>query len=42
VIKVDDDNVELLEMIPDGNGCWKERISKLEMQDVKESGSGEK
>ncbi|KTF14086.1 pilus assembly protein PilP [Pseudoalteromonas sp. H105] len=28
---VQNDYIELLELIPDGSGCWKERLTKLEM-----------
>ncbi|MBE0360504.1 MULTISPECIES: pilus assembly protein PilP [Pseudoalteromonas] len=28
---VTNDYIELVELIPDGSGCWKERLTKLEM-----------
>ena len=31
VQNVKSDFIELLELIPDGSGCWKERLTKLEM-----------
>lgn len=31
VVGVYDDHVELLELIPDGTGCWKERLTKVEI-----------
>jgi type IV pilus assembly protein PilP len=31
VTQVNSDNIELIELIPDGTGCWKERQTKLEM-----------
>ncbi|WP_352295896.1 pilus assembly protein PilP [Pseudoalteromonas sp. 20-MNA-CIBAN-0454] len=31
VKKVSSDYIELIELIPDGSGCWKERQTKLEM-----------
>ncbi|WP_404341280.1 pilus assembly protein PilP [Pseudoalteromonas mariniglutinosa] len=29
--RVYDNYIELLELIPDGSGCWKERLTRLEM-----------
>ena len=31
VVGIYDDHVELLELIPDGTGCWKERLTKVEI-----------
>ncbi|MEL0641191.1 pilus assembly protein PilP [Pseudoalteromonas aliena] len=31
VKSVSNDFIELVELIPDGSGCWKERLTKLEM-----------
>ncbi len=31
VVKVESEYIELLELIPDGAGCWKERLTKVEM-----------
>lgn len=33
IAKVSPDQVELVELIPDGAGCWKERLTKLSMND---------
>lgn len=41
VINVYPDHLELLELIPDGTGCWKERLTKLEMLEATESGNRE-
>ncbi len=35
VTKITRDMIELLEMLPDGNGCWKERITELKMKEAK-------
>ena len=34
VINVDPQQVELLELIPDGAGCWKERTTLLQMSET--------
>ena len=31
VVGIYDDHVELLELIPEGTGCWKERLTKVEI-----------
>lgn len=34
VIHVEPTHIELLELIPDGAGCWKERTTSMQMTDV--------
>ncbi|WP_440054383.1 pilus assembly protein PilP [Pseudoalteromonas sp. T1lg65] len=41
VLKVDADSLELLELIPDGSGCWKERLTKVEMLEVEQGGTND-
>ncbi|XQF91016.1 pilus assembly protein PilP [Pseudoalteromonas espejiana] len=36
---VSSDFVELVELIPDGSGCWKERLTKLEMLEAASNGA---
>ncbi|MDN3379428.1 MULTISPECIES: pilus assembly protein PilP [unclassified Pseudoalteromonas] len=36
---VQSDFIELLELIPDGSGCWKERLTKLEMLEATTDGA---
>ena len=36
VIGVYADHIELLELIPDGTGCWKERLTKVEILEAEE------
>jgi type IV pilus assembly protein PilP len=31
--------LEIIELIPDGSGCWKERLTKLEMLEAAKNGS---
>ncbi|MFC0119321.1 pilus assembly protein PilP [Pseudoalteromonas xiamenensis] len=42
VVAVNADHLELRELIPDGTGCWKERLTKLELLDAVENGQSEK
>ena len=37
--EVHDNYIELLELIPDGAGCWKERLTKLEMLEADTNGA---
>ncbi|HEA17439.1 MAG: pilus assembly protein PilP [Pseudoalteromonas prydzensis] len=39
VQQVKSDYIELLELIPDGSGCWKERLTKLEMLEASSNGT---
>ncbi|MCK8095688.1 pilus assembly protein PilP [Pseudoalteromonas sp. 1CM17D] len=39
VKSVSSDYVELVELIPDGSGCWKERLTKLEMLEAANNGA---
>jgi len=39
VKSVNSDYVELVELIPDGSGCWKERLTKLEMLEAANNGA---
>ncbi|MCQ8879193.1 pilus assembly protein PilP [Pseudoalteromonas shioyasakiensis] len=39
VKNVESDFIELLELIPDGSGCWKERLTKLEMLEATTDGA---
>ena len=41
VVSVNPDHIELLELIPDGTGCWKERLTKVEIHESEETGTGE-
>ncbi|MCG9759571.1 MULTISPECIES: pilus assembly protein PilP [Pseudoalteromonas] len=41
VLSVQADHLELLELIPDGTGCWKERLTKLEMLEAEQGGTSE-
>ncbi len=41
VINVQPGFIELLELIPDGSGCWKERLSRVEIREVQESDASE-
>ncbi|WP_205623862.1 pilus assembly protein PilP [Pseudoalteromonas rubra] len=41
VISVQADHLELMELIPDGTGCWKERLSKVEMVEAEDVGASE-
>ncbi|BBN83015.1 pilus assembly protein PilP [Pseudoalteromonas sp. A25] len=41
VIKVQPGYIELLELIPDGSGCWKERLSRVEIREAQGSGVSE-
>ncbi|MEJ6475771.1 pilus assembly protein PilP [Pseudoalteromonas piscicida] len=41
VLSVQADHLELLELIPDGTGCWKERRTKVEMLEAEQGGSSE-
>ena len=34
-----DNYIQLLELIPDGAGCWKERLTKLEMLEANTNGA---
>ncbi|KTD98317.1 pilus assembly protein PilP [Pseudoalteromonas sp. CR1] len=36
---VSNDFIELVELIPDGSGCWKERLTKLEMLEAATDGA---
>jgi len=36
---VNNDYIELVELIPDGSGCWKERLTKLEMLEAATDGA---
>ncbi|WP_024611846.1 pilus assembly protein PilP [Pseudoalteromonas sp. TB64] len=36
---VNSDYIELVELIPDGSGCWKERLTKLEMLEAATDGA---
>lgn len=36
---VQSDFIQLLELIPDGSGCWKERLTKLEMLEATTDGA---
>ena len=36
---VSNDYIELVELIPDGSGCWKERLTKLEMLEAATDGA---
>lgn len=38
---VTNDYVELVELIPDGSGCWKERLTKLEMLEAASNGANQ-
>ena len=38
---VNNDYVELVELIPDGSGCWKERLTKLEMLEAASNGANQ-
>ena len=40
VQSVNNDYIELIELIPDGSGCWKERLTKLEMLEAATNGAG--
>lgn len=40
VISVNPDHIELLELIPDGTGCWKERLTKVDIHESEETGTG--
>ena len=31
IAKVTPQNVEIIELIPDGSGCWTERVSSMEL-----------
>lgn len=37
--EVHDNYIQLLELIPDGSGCWKERLTKLEMLEADTNGA---
>ncbi|MGO2076502.1 MAG: pilus assembly protein PilP [Pseudoalteromonas sp.] len=37
--EVKSDYIQLLELIPDGSGCWKERLTKLEMLEAGSNGA---
>lgn len=37
--RVHDNYIELIELIPDGSGCWKERLTKLEMLEASANGA---
>lgn len=37
IVDVMDDKVKLLELIPDGTGCWKERVTVLDMNETGQS-----
>lgn len=39
VISVEPTHIELLELIPDGAGCWKERTTMLQMADASSAAS---
>ncbi|MBQ4832628.1 pilus assembly protein PilP [Pseudoalteromonas sp. MMG010] len=39
VQSVHSDYLEIVELIPDGSGCWKERLTKLEMLEAADNGS---
>lgn len=39
VINVEPTHIELLELIPDGAGCWKERTTMLQMTDLSSAAS---
>jgi type IV pilus assembly protein PilP len=39
VSSVNSDYIELVELIPDGSGCWKERLTKLEMLEAATNGA---
>ncbi|MBE0366572.1 pilus assembly protein PilP [Pseudoalteromonas sp. MMG013] len=41
VVSVNPDHIELLELIPDGTGCWKERLTKVEIHESEETGTSE-
>ncbi|KZN31988.1 pilus assembly protein PilP [Pseudoalteromonas luteoviolacea] len=41
VVGVFSDRVELMELIPDGSGCWKERLTTIEMPEADEIGASE-
>ena len=41
VLAVNADHLELLELIPDGTGCWKERLTKVEMSEAEQGGASE-
>jgi type IV pilus assembly protein PilP len=41
VVSVNPDHIELLELIPDGTGCWKERLTTVEIHESEETGTGE-
>lgn len=40
VQSVNNDYIELIELTPDGSGCWKERLTKLEMLEAATNGAG--
>ena len=35
ILQVDPNQIEIVELIPDGAGCWKERTTQLQMTDPK-------
>ena len=39
VSRVNSDYIELVELIPDGSGCWKERLTKLAMLEAATDGA---
>jgi type IV pilus assembly protein PilP len=39
VQSVNSDYIQLMELIPDGSGCWKERLTKLEMLEAATDGA---
>ncbi|EHR41651.1 pilus assembly protein PilP [Alishewanella jeotgali] len=39
VIKVEPTHIDLLEMIPDGSGCWVERTTRVQMFDAATAGN---
>ncbi|MDK1289104.1 pilus assembly protein PilP [Pseudoalteromonas umbrosa] len=41
VVGVHSDRIELMELIPDGSGCWKERLTTVEMPEAGEMGASE-
>jgi type IV pilus assembly protein PilP len=41
VLSVQNAFIELLELVPDGAGCWKERLTKVEIVEAGKNASSE-